>query len=193
MVDYEARGIPFGRAAEVNLRNNHAQYIFTWYVIIRFLYLFFKFTNQPNYRYGLAAATSVMLYLVMKKPTSNVVRRIRTSQQQREEEKNPNNKVKGGYPKKQRWFRHKSFKVLLHHHLRRHIHSSWPISVQSSSIPGEAHEADDAGQGKTKSNLILLVVACMIVSTTKKCIYRFRNPISLHLLKISSWLTFASM
>jgi surfeit locus 1 family protein len=31
MVDYEARGIPFGRAAEVNLRNNHAQYIFTWY------------------------------------------------------------------------------------------------------------------------------------------------------------------
>ncbi len=30
MVEYEARGIPFGRAAEVNLRNNHAQYIFTW-------------------------------------------------------------------------------------------------------------------------------------------------------------------
>lgn len=33
MVDYETRGIPFGRAAEVNLRNNHAQYIFTWYVL----------------------------------------------------------------------------------------------------------------------------------------------------------------
>lgn len=32
MMDYEARGIPFGRPAEVNLRNNHAQYIFTWYV-----------------------------------------------------------------------------------------------------------------------------------------------------------------
>lgn len=32
MIDYETRGIPFGRAAEVNLRNNHAQYIFTWYV-----------------------------------------------------------------------------------------------------------------------------------------------------------------
>jgi surfeit locus 1 family protein len=30
MVDYEARGIPFGRPAEVSLRNNHAQYIFTW-------------------------------------------------------------------------------------------------------------------------------------------------------------------
>ena len=31
MIDYETRGIPFGRPAEVNLRNNHAQYIFTWY------------------------------------------------------------------------------------------------------------------------------------------------------------------
>lgn len=30
MVDWEARGIPYGRPAEVNLRNNHAQYIFTW-------------------------------------------------------------------------------------------------------------------------------------------------------------------
>lgn len=28
--DREARGIPIGRPAEVNLRNNHAQYIFTW-------------------------------------------------------------------------------------------------------------------------------------------------------------------
>ena len=28
----EARGIPIGRAPEVNLRNNHTQYIFTWYV-----------------------------------------------------------------------------------------------------------------------------------------------------------------
>ncbi|KAI9784723.1 MAG: surf-like protein [Peltula sp. TS41687] len=27
----EAKGIPIGRPAEVNLRNNHAQYIFTWY------------------------------------------------------------------------------------------------------------------------------------------------------------------
>ncbi|PWY82255.1 hypothetical protein BO70DRAFT_362176, partial [Aspergillus heteromorphus CBS 117.55] len=26
----EAKGIPIGRAAEVNLRNNHSQYIFTW-------------------------------------------------------------------------------------------------------------------------------------------------------------------
>ena len=27
----EAKGIPIGRAAQVNLRNNHFQYIFTWY------------------------------------------------------------------------------------------------------------------------------------------------------------------
>ena len=31
--DREEKGIPIGRAAEVNLRNNHTQYIFTWYVI----------------------------------------------------------------------------------------------------------------------------------------------------------------
>jgi surfeit locus 1 family protein len=30
--DREAKGRPIGRPAEVNLRNNHAQYIFTWYV-----------------------------------------------------------------------------------------------------------------------------------------------------------------
>lgn len=30
--DRIAKGRPLGRAAEVNLRNNHAQYIFTWYV-----------------------------------------------------------------------------------------------------------------------------------------------------------------
>lgn len=30
MYDREAKGIPIGRAAEVTLRNNHSQYIFTW-------------------------------------------------------------------------------------------------------------------------------------------------------------------
>jgi cytochrome oxidase assembly protein ShyY1 len=29
-LEMEAKGVPIGRAAEVNLRNNHAQYIFTW-------------------------------------------------------------------------------------------------------------------------------------------------------------------
>ncbi|KND92867.1 Cytochrome oxidase assembly protein shy1 [Tolypocladium ophioglossoides CBS 100239] len=59
MMDYEARGIPFGRAAEVNLRNNHAQYIFTWY--------------------GLGVATTIMLYMVVKKPASSVTRRLQAS------------------------------------------------------------------------------------------------------------------
>ncbi|KAK3693795.1 SURF1 family-domain-containing protein [Podospora appendiculata] len=55
--DYETRGIPIGRPAEVNLRNNHAQYIFTWY--------------------GLALATSVMFWMVVKKPPSDIARRVR--------------------------------------------------------------------------------------------------------------------
>ncbi|PMD14345.1 COX1 assembly protein-like protein Shy1 [Hyaloscypha hepaticicola] len=55
--DREARGIPIGRAAEVNLRNNHTQYIFTWY--------------------ALAAATSVMLWMVVKKPPADIARRVR--------------------------------------------------------------------------------------------------------------------
>ncbi|KAH7157901.1 SURF1 family-domain-containing protein [Dactylonectria estremocensis] len=59
MVDYEARGIPYGRAAEVNLRNNHAQYIFTWY--------------------GLCAATSIMMFMVVKKPSSDIARRVARS------------------------------------------------------------------------------------------------------------------
>lgn len=44
----EAAGVPIGRAAEVNLRNNHTQYIFTWY--------------------SLGLATSIMFYMVVKKP-----------------------------------------------------------------------------------------------------------------------------
>ncbi|KAI1323949.1 SURF1 family protein [Xylariaceae sp. FL0255] len=56
-LDMESKGIPIGRPAEVNLRNNHAQYIFTWY--------------------GLAVATSIMFYMVVKKPPTNVARRVR--------------------------------------------------------------------------------------------------------------------
>lgn len=32
-MDREEKGIPIGRAAECTLRNQHAQYIFTWYVV----------------------------------------------------------------------------------------------------------------------------------------------------------------
>ncbi|RYO78382.1 hypothetical protein DL762_008719 [Monosporascus cannonballus] len=56
-LEYESKGIPIGRAAEVNLRNNHAQYIFTWY--------------------GLAVATSIMFYMVVKKPPNDIARRVR--------------------------------------------------------------------------------------------------------------------
>ncbi|KAF6840627.1 SURF1 family protein [Colletotrichum plurivorum] len=57
VMDLKSRGIPIGRSAEVNLRNNHAQYIFTWY--------------------GLAFATSIMLWMVVKKPPSDISRRVR--------------------------------------------------------------------------------------------------------------------
>ncbi|KAK2594671.1 surf-like protein [Conoideocrella luteorostrata] len=59
MMDFEAKGIPYGRPAEVNLRNNHAQYIFTWY--------------------GLSVATAIMLYMVLKKPSSSITRRVQAS------------------------------------------------------------------------------------------------------------------
>ncbi|KAM7183441.1 putative COX1 assembly protein Shy1 [Rhypophila sp. PSN 637] len=55
--DYEAKGIPLGRPASVNLRNNHAQYIFTWY--------------------GLSLATSIMFWILVRKPPADVARRVR--------------------------------------------------------------------------------------------------------------------
>ncbi|KAK5164262.1 surf-like protein [Saxophila tyrrhenica] len=44
----EEAGIPIGRPPEVNLRNNHVQYIFTWF--------------------SLSAATTLMLWMVVRKP-----------------------------------------------------------------------------------------------------------------------------
>ena len=38
--DMEAKGIPIGKPAEVSLRNNHAQYIFTWYALFPVLHVF---------------------------------------------------------------------------------------------------------------------------------------------------------
>ena len=46
--DRQSRGVPIGRPAEVNLRNNHTQYIFTWF--------------------SLSAATSIMMWMVVKRP-----------------------------------------------------------------------------------------------------------------------------
>lgn len=59
--DREAKGIPIGRPAEVNLRNNHTQYIFTWY--------------------ALSAATSIMFWMVVKKPPSDIARRVRQNKE----------------------------------------------------------------------------------------------------------------
>ncbi|KAK7541304.1 COX1 assembly protein-like protein Shy1 [Phyllosticta citricarpa] len=60
-MDRASKGIPIGRPAEVNVRNNHLQYIFTWY--------------------SLSLATSVMLWMVIKKPVSRVGRRVRQSRE----------------------------------------------------------------------------------------------------------------
>ncbi|KAI9720753.1 MAG: surf-like protein [Chrysothrix sp. TS-e1954] len=54
-LNFEDKGIPIGRPAEVNLRNNHTQYIFTWY--------------------ALGIATSIMFYIVARKPTGRRLRR----------------------------------------------------------------------------------------------------------------------
>ncbi|PVH92830.1 SURF1-domain-containing protein [Periconia macrospinosa] len=61
LVNYERepKGIPIGRPATVNLRNNHTQYIFTWY--------------------ALSFATSIMFWMVVKKPLSGTQRRVRHS------------------------------------------------------------------------------------------------------------------
>ncbi|KAL2353733.1 COX1 assembly protein-like protein Shy1 [Cryomyces antarcticus] len=55
--DREAKGVPIGRPAEVNLRNNHTQYIATWY--------------------ALSFATSIMLWMVVRKPPSETMRKVR--------------------------------------------------------------------------------------------------------------------
>ncbi|KAK8230470.1 SURF1 family-domain-containing protein [Phyllosticta capitalensis] len=60
-MDRAEKGVPIGRPAEVNVRNNHLQYIFTWY--------------------SLCLATSVMLWMVVKKPVSKIGRRVRQSRE----------------------------------------------------------------------------------------------------------------
>ncbi len=57
----EEKGVPIGRASEVNLRNNHAQYIFTWY--------------------SLSLATAIMFWMVMKKQPSAAMQRVRRNTQ----------------------------------------------------------------------------------------------------------------
>ncbi|CAN8100693.1 unnamed protein product [Discula destructiva] len=61
VMEYEQKGIPLSRPAEVNLRNSHAQYIFTWY--------------------SLCIATSIMMWMVVKKPPTEVSKRVRRNTQ----------------------------------------------------------------------------------------------------------------
>ena len=79
LADYQARGIPIGRPPVVNIRNNHAQYIFTWYHTPTFpIFLNAVKLTIPS-RYGLCLATSIMLYMVAKKPSSEIAKRVRMS------------------------------------------------------------------------------------------------------------------
>lgn len=55
------KGIPVARPPEVNLRNNHTQYIFTWF--------------------SLSLATTIMMWMVIKKPSGNVSRRVRQNRE----------------------------------------------------------------------------------------------------------------
>lgn len=57
----EDKGIPIGRPPEVNLRNNHTQYIFTWY--------------------SLSLATTIMLWMVLKRPQGGIARRVRQNKE----------------------------------------------------------------------------------------------------------------
>lgn len=73
----EPKGIPIGRAPTVNLRNNHTQYIFTWYVLLPELHIPHAILIAT--RYALSFATSIMFWMVVKKPLSGQQRRVRHS------------------------------------------------------------------------------------------------------------------
>ncbi|KAF2170347.1 hypothetical protein M409DRAFT_64121 [Zasmidium cellare ATCC 36951] len=59
--DRMAKGVPIGRTPEVNLRNNHTQYIFTWF--------------------SLSLATTIMMWMVIKKAPGGSSRRLRQSKE----------------------------------------------------------------------------------------------------------------
>ena len=74
----EERGIPIGRAPEVNLRNNHTQYIFVSnsQQDVRRVVLM-----QIQTWFSLSLATSIMMWMVMKRPASGVRGRIRQNKE----------------------------------------------------------------------------------------------------------------
>jgi surfeit locus 1 family protein len=73
----EPKGVPIGRAPTVNLRNNHTQYIFTWYVSPPRSLLAGEHLTPS--RFSLSLATSIMFWMVVKKPMSGTQRRVRHS------------------------------------------------------------------------------------------------------------------
>lgn len=72
-----ANGVPIGRPAQVNLRNNHLQYIFTWYVPLSQLIGFIAANGLS--RYGLSVSTAIMLWMVVRKRPNEALRRVRQS------------------------------------------------------------------------------------------------------------------
>jgi surfeit locus 1 family protein len=58
------RGIPLGKPPVVELRNQHAQYAATWYVVCSHDIISLA---QLTPRFSLSAATSVMLVLLLRR------------------------------------------------------------------------------------------------------------------------------
>ena len=81
-LDRANKGIPIGRPPEVNLSNNHLQYIFTWFVNFAFA-LLYKVGNILNasHRYSLSLATTYMFYLLVRRSPRSIASRVRTSRQ----------------------------------------------------------------------------------------------------------------
>lgn len=79
--DREAKGIPIGRPPELSIRNNHFQYIVTWFVSRHAPDSQFTRRNGIKLisasRYGLCLATSIMLWMVVRKKPGSVNQRVR--------------------------------------------------------------------------------------------------------------------
>ena len=74
----EDKGVPIGRPPEVNLRNNHGQVSFSPVYAPNFM----SIANNLKYIFtwfSLSAATTVMMFMLLKRPASGINRRVRQS------------------------------------------------------------------------------------------------------------------
>ena len=74
----EDKGVPIGRPPEVNLRNNHGQVSFSPVYASSFM----SIANNLKYIFtwfSLSAATTVMMFMLLKRPASGINRRVRQS------------------------------------------------------------------------------------------------------------------